>query len=193
VLSFAQQAGIGTPGDRSSGGASGRRRAFMEAAVSGDVGSPEQLRREQEAALLATVERGRGRGLVIDSMGVARRSMGGRRHVPEEDSGVCLGGRRDGEDGPAETTTVEEVEDEGNVWARGRRRRFFPSFYCSRTQTSFLSFLLSQRDAVCFLPSIAAGYCLSLYRLRQAASHGEGEGATPKKSCTKRLSYFHSF
>jgi hypothetical protein len=106
---------------------------------------------------------------------------------------MCLGGQRDGEDGPAETTTVEEVEDEGDVWARGRRRRFFPSFYRSRTQTSFLSFLLSQRDAVCFLPSIAVGCCLSLYRLRQAASHTEGEGATPKKSRTKRLSYFHSF
>jgi hypothetical protein len=147
--------------------------------VSGDVRSPEQLRREQEAALLATVERGRGRGLVIDSMGVARRSLGGRRHVPEEDSGVCLGGRRDGEDGPAETTT----------WRKSRTKATYGradvnvvlSFLLSQQDADVVSFLLSQRDAVCFLPSIVAGCCLSLYRLRQAASHGEGEGATPKK------------
>jgi hypothetical protein len=193
VLSFAQQAGIGTPGDRSSGGASGRRWAFVEAAVSGDVGSPEQLRREQEAALLATVERGRGRGLVIDSMGVARRSLGGRRHVPEEDSGVCLGGRRDGEDGPAETTT----------WRKSRTK----ATYGRADVNVVLSFLLSQQDAdvVSFLPSIAAGRGLfpSFYRsgmlpfLVQAAAGciaRRGRGSDPKKkSRTKRLSYFRSF
>ena len=46
MLGFAQHEGIGTPKD--------------PAAASGGVGSPEQLRREQEAVLLATVERGRG-------------------------------------------------------------------------------------------------------------------------------------
>jgi len=54
--------------DRAVVGTSGRRRAIVEATVSGGVGATEQLReparrRHEQAAVLAMAVQGRGRGL----------------------------------------------------------------------------------------------------------------------------------